>query len=74
MFAARCDKVKARGGNDFSELSMPLMLMDLLQGFGRLIRTETDSGIFALLDARANSKSYGRDIINALPNIGTLEL
>ncbi|MDA4132241.1 MAG: ATP-dependent DNA helicase, partial [Thaumarchaeota archaeon] len=74
MFEARCDKLEARGGSPFRDLSLPLMLMDLLQGFGRLIRTETDKGVFALLDARANTKGYGEDIKKALPKIGELVL
>jgi len=74
IFKARCDKLEAAGKQSFRELSLPLMLMDLQQGFGRLIRTESDTGVFALLDSRANSKGYGSDIKAALPKIGTLEL
>jgi Rad3-related DNA helicase len=50
------------------------MLMDMQQGFGRLIRSEKDTGVFALLDSRANSKGYGSDIIAALPKMGRVVL
>lgn len=74
MFGARCDRLKAKGRDPFKELSMPLMLMDIQQGFGRLIRSEKDTGIFALLDSRANARGYGSDIIAALPKIGRVVL
>lgn len=67
VFKARCDKMKDRGQDDFRGLSMPLMLMDIRQAFGRLIRSVNDTGMFCFLDSRANKKPYGRDIRRALP-------
>lgn len=67
MFQARCKKIKDRGDSDFKTLALPLMLFDLLQGFGRLIRTSNDFGVFALLDSRANKAQYGQAIRRALP-------
>ena len=44
------------------------MLVKLKQGFGRLIRTETDTGVCAILDCRAGSNgAYHRRVLNALP-------
>jgi ATP-dependent DNA helicase DinG len=44
------------------------MLIRLKQGFGRLIRTETDSGVVAILDSRANSAgAYRERVLAALP-------
>ena len=44
------------------------MLIKLKQGFGRLIRTETDTGVVAILDIRANENGTYHDYItNALP-------
>lgn len=74
MTKAREEKIKAEGQDSFRTFTLPYMLMELLQGFGRLIRTETDTGVFALLDSRANTKNYGKDIIAALPPIGRLKL
>ena len=51
-----------------SRALIPDMLMKLKQGFGRLIRTESDTGVCAILDCRANaSGSYHRQVLNALP-------
>jgi len=47
---------------------IPEMLIKLKQGFGRLIRTETDTGVAAILDIRANENgAYYDYVINALP-------
>ena len=47
---------------------VPDMLVKLRQGFGRLIRTETDSGVVALLDFRAGERGSYRDrVLRALP-------
>lgn len=47
---------------------LPDMLVKLKQGFGRLIRTESDTGVCAILDCRANMYgAYYRHILNALP-------
>ena len=37
------------------------------QGFGRLIRTTTDSGIFLSLDNRIVAKRYGEIFLHAIP-------
>ena len=47
---------------------VPDMLVKLKQGFGRLIRTETDTGVVAILDSRANSRgAYRERVLAALP-------
>ncbi|MDL2293385.1 ATP-dependent DNA helicase [Ruminococcaceae bacterium OttesenSCG-928-D13] len=48
---------------------LPDMLVKLKQGFGRLIRTETDSGVVALLDCRAREGApYREQVLRALPS------
>lgn len=69
LFKAKCDKIKDRGGDDFVGYSMPLMLMDVRQAFGRLIRSVDDVGMFCFLDSRAMKKNYGTRIKNSLPKI-----
>ena len=48
-----------------------------LQGFGRLIRSQTDRGIITVLDSRIVSKGYGAMFLDSLPEctvkIGTLD-
>ena len=47
---------------------VPEMLIKLKQGFGRLLRTEKDTGVVAILDCRANIASvYRRRVLDALP-------
>jgi ATP-dependent DNA helicase DinG len=50
------------------EVIVPEMLVKLKQGFGRLIRTEGDTGVCAILDSRAGEGGpYRRHVLAALP-------
>lgn len=51
----------------FDKLAVPEMSLVLTQAFGRLIRHTGDRGVVAILDARLNSKAYGRRILESLP-------
>jgi ATP-dependent DNA helicase DinG len=64
---AREERIKAAGGDAFNEFSLPVTELRLKQGFGRLLRTTTDRGVVAILDARLWSKAYGRKLLDALP-------
>jgi ATP-dependent DNA helicase DinG len=64
---ARCEQIERDGGNAFAQYSVPSAAITLKQGFGRLIRTQTDAGIVAILDPRLMSKSYGRMLLASLP-------
>ena len=49
---------------------VPEMQIKLKQGFGRAIRTETDTCVVAILDERAvHGRRYFRDIVTALPEM-----
>lgn len=49
---------------------LPEMQMKLRQGFGRAIRTETDTCVVAILDERASVHGrYHNDVLDALPEI-----
>lgn len=67
VFEARCEEIKRRGGNDFAELTIPMMTLPLQQGAGRLIRTKRDRGVVAILDPRLKTKGYGAKIVRSLP-------
>ena len=53
----------------FSQYSIPQAILMFRQGFGRLIRTKTDRGVVAIFDRRVISKSYGRAILDSLPDV-----
>jgi ATP-dependent DNA helicase DinG len=65
--AARIDAIRAEGGEPFSEYQVPLAILALQQGLGRLIRHRRDRGVLAVLDPRLQTKGYGRRFINSLP-------
>ena len=49
---------------------VPEMQIKLKQGFGRAIRTETDTCVVAILDERAaKGKRYSKDVLAALPEM-----
>jgi ATP-dependent DNA helicase DinG len=67
LVAARVRDLESRGMDGFEEYMIPAAIVRLKQGFGRLIRSTTDTGVVALLDGRAASTRYGQTILRALP-------
>ena len=53
--------------NPFNEYMLPEAILRFRQGFGRLIRTQTDRGLVVILDKRISSKNYGRLFMESLP-------
>lgn len=69
IFKTQADRLTKQGINSFTALSLPEAILRFRQGFGRLIRSSTDRGVFIVLDRRIESKSYGKEFIRALPDI-----
>ena len=67
VVAARSAEVDRQGGNSFAEYSVPSAAITLKQGFGRLLRTQDDRGIVAILDRRIVTKGYGKRLLASLP-------
>ena len=67
LIEARIEAIEARGGNAFSEFSLPEAILKFRQGVGRLIRTKSDSGIVVVLDNRVLTKRYGQAFLDAIP-------
>ncbi len=67
LIEARLEAIEARGGNSFSEFSLPEAILKFRQGVGRLIRTKADTGIVVVLDNRVLVKKYGQAFLDALP-------
>ncbi len=64
---ARVQAIKDAGGDWFSDYALPQAQIRLKQGFGRLIRTRSDTGIVCILDSRLARKAYGRSFLRSLP-------
>ncbi len=64
---ARMERIELSGGNPFFDLSLPEAAMRLKQGFGRLMRRKDDRGIVVILDPRIIRKSYGKVLLESLP-------
>jgi len=67
LIEAKLELIEARGGDPFTEYSLPEAVLKLRQGVGRLIRTKSDRGIVVILDNRIVSRPYGRAFMQALP-------
>jgi Rad3-related DNA helicase/serine/threonine protein kinase len=64
---ARVARMKANKENWFGNYVLPQAVLRLKQGLGRLLRTNEDRGVMAILDTRLHTRSYGNLVINALP-------
>ncbi len=67
IIEARMELLKSQNKNPFMDYQVPQAITLLRQGFGRLIRTATDTGIVVILDPRIKSKFYGKFFLNSLP-------
>ena len=64
LLSARRERL---GADAFSQIDIPKASMMLAQAGGRLIRSSTDRGVFAVMDPRLGKARYRWDIIKALP-------
>jgi ATP-dependent DNA helicase DinG len=67
LVAARVERIEARGGNGFYDLSVPVAVLRFRQGFGRLVRSKTDRGAVVVLDSRMATARYGRRFVESVP-------
>ena len=67
LLAGRLEQITEKGGNPFYDYQLPLAIIKFKQGFGRLIRSKTDTGIVVILDSRVVNKSYGAKFLAAIP-------
>jgi ATP-dependent DNA helicase DinG len=67
LLAGRLEQIRQQGGNPFNDYQLPSAIIKFKQGFGRLIRRKTDTGIVVVLDSRIVAKSYGRRFLAAVP-------
>jgi len=67
LISARIDWVEGKGGHGFSDYQVPMAILTLKQGLGRLIRTTSDRGALAILDSRLRRMGYGERFLKSLP-------
>ena len=71
VIKARYDNIKASGADPFVQDAVPRATLRLRQSFGRLIRRESDRGVFIVLDDRLTRTNYGRGMQKSLPSVTT---
>lgn len=64
---ARGERIKEQGGDPFRDDALPRAVIRFKQGFGRLIRSATDSGQVVILDPRVLTTGYGRSFLKSIP-------
>jgi len=62
------EALQERDPQSFSNYSLPKAILDLRQGFGRLIRRRSDRGVVVIFDTRLFTKSYGAEVLASLPD------
>ncbi|AMV33092.1 putative ATP-dependent helicase DinG [Pirellula sp. SH-Sr6A] len=68
LLEAKLEDIRRKGGNPFRDYQLPEAVIKFKQGFGRLIRTATDSGVVLVTDPRIVTKPYGRLFVESLPD------
>ena len=67
VVSARQAAIDSRGGSGWMQVSLPQAAVTLAQGAGRLIRTDDDRGVVAILDSRLANRRYGGYLRRSLP-------
>jgi ATP-dependent DNA helicase DinG len=67
LLAERGRRVEARGASRFAEVWLPAAAVSLQQALGRLVRSETDRGVMAVLDRRLADSGYRSSLLSSLP-------
>lgn len=67
LIDARIEMLKQNDEDPFTKYQLPMAIMILKQGMGRLIRSKKDKGVVACLDVRLKKKNYGKIILKSLP-------
>jgi ATP-dependent DNA helicase DinG len=73
VLQARSARLAAQGGNPFVDLQLPMAILALKQGIGRLIRGVDDVGVIVLCDPRLRTRPYGRRFLESLPPFGRVD-
>ncbi len=69
LLEAKFELLKKRGKNPFMDFSLPMAILKLKQGCGRLLRSKEDKGVILICDKRLVSKRYGKKFLSSLPEM-----
>lgn len=67
LMAARQSRIDAAGGSGFMSVAVPRAALLLAQGSGRLIRSQADRGVVAVLDSRLATARYSGFLRQSMP-------
>ena len=73
LVAARQDFLTEQGQSAFKLFQIPQAALLLRQGFGRLLRRQSDRGVVAIFDRRIQLKGYGKIFLRSLPDCPMIE-
>ncbi|WP_163654116.1 ATP-dependent DNA helicase DinG [Listeria sp. PSOL-1] len=66
---AQIELLKSQGENAFQNYSLPEAILRFKQGFGRLIRRETDRGLIFIFDNRIDTTHFGKAFLSSIPDV-----
>lgn len=69
LYQSKIEQLEKKHGKGahWSKLTIPEACISLKQGFGRLIRSKTDSGVYVLMDERVITANYRNPVLRTLP-------
>lgn len=68
MIQARMEQIQQSGRSEWMDYLIPLATLQFKQGFGRLMRKDTDRGVVLFMDKRLRSDSFYREsVLGSLP-------
>jgi len=68
LIQGRIEQIREKGESPFFTYQLPMAIIRFKQGFGRLVRNKTDTGIVVVLDSRIVRKNYGKRFLSAMPD------
>ncbi len=70
---ARIEDLRRQSIDPFLHYQIPRAIIQMKQGFGRLIRKRTDTGVVSILDSRMVNRGYGKHFLSSLPPCKVVE-
>jgi len=67
LLSERGRRVERQGGSRFAAVWLPAAAVSLQQALGRLVRSESDRGVMAVLDRRLADAAYSATLLASLP-------